>query len=354
MEYFKEALYQWYHCHKRDLPWRSTRDPYLIWVSEIILQQTRVDQGLPYYERFIRQFPDVHVLSQASDDHLMKQWEGLGYYSRARHLHATAKIISERYQGKFPSDYATVRSLKGIGDYTAAAIVSIAFGAPCAVVDGNVYRVLSRFLGIKDPIDTPGGKKRFQQVAEELLDRNNPGMHNQALMEFGALCCTPRNPGCQTCPLVSGCYAFQHKLKETLPVKSKRIQRKIRYFYFLVAEDKEQVIIEKRTGSDIWKHLYQFPLLEQDYPADEQLLLSMPFLNRSTVNHEDALPDISREYIHQLTHQEIRARFIRVKHRRLADNFPDGIRINKAEIHTFAFPVLIRNYIQKNFPGEHR
>jgi A/G-specific adenine glycosylase len=351
LEYFIEAIHQWYHKHQRALPWRETKDPYRIWVSEIILQQTRVEQGLPYYERFIGHFPDVLALAESSGDQLMKIWEGLGYYSRARHMHAAAKLVAMQYQGIFPEKYEDIRRLKGIGEYTAAAIASIAFGEPYAVVDGNVYRFLSRFLGITTPVDTTPGKKVFNRVAQELLDRNKPGYHNQAMMEFGALCCIPRNPGCQTCPVVSGCYAFQHKMTDTLPVKNKKPARKIRYLYFYVAEDEDSVIIEKRTGNDIWKHLYQFPVHEQDQPVPEPDLLSLPFTRAIPGLQVGEIPVISRQYIHLLTHQEIRARFIRKKHLLLPDNFPEGMRINKGEIHTFAFPVLIKKYILENFPG---
>jgi len=352
VEHFIAAIHQWYGIHRRDLPWRATRDPYRIWVSEIILQQTRVDQGLPYYERFIRQFPDIGTMAEASGDQMMKAWEGLGYYSRVRNMHATAKIISGRYQGVFPLDYETVRSLKGIGEYTAAAIVSLAYGAPYPVVDGNVFRFISRFLGIHDPIDTTAGRKTFYRLADGLLDRNNPGFHNQAIMEFGALCCTPRNPGCQDCPVMPGCYAFQHKLMESLPVKNKKKQRRIRYFYFYVAEDEEHVIIGKRTENGIWKHLYQFPLYEPDHHPADGGLPALPFLREAAGHSHEVTAEISREFIHMLTHQEIRARFIRVKHHHLPDKFPGGIRISKAEIHNFAFPVLVKNYIQEIFPRE--
>ena len=253
MDYFNLPIHSWYSLFKRDLPWRMTRNPYFIWLSEIILQQTRIDQGLAYYGRFTDEFPSISDLASASEDYILKLWQGLGYYSRARNLHFTAKYINQYYNGLFPSDYDSIRSLKGIGDYTAAAIASISFNLEYPAVDGNVYRVLSRYFGISDPIDTSTGKKTFYNLAKELIKGTDPGMHNQAIMEFGALQCTPKNPDCQLCPLKESCYAFLSKKISELPVKQNKTKQRDRYFNYLVLAGKSNIWMRKRIGNDIWK-----------------------------------------------------------------------------------------------------
>jgi A/G-specific adenine glycosylase len=349
LEYFVRKIHYWFEKNQRELPWRLTKDPYLIWVSEIILQQTRVNQGIPYYNRFIIHFPDVNILANAPEDQLMKIWEGLGYYSRARNMHTAAKTIANHYNGVFPDNYEAVKNLKGVGDYTAAAIVSIAFGLPYPVVDGNVFRFLSRYLGIREEMDTSSGKKTMVQIASELLDNDDPGLHNQAMMEFGALCCVPVNPDCFNCPVQDGCFAFQHKMTEKLPLRKRRILKKIRYFYFCITMDEQRIVIEKRTGNDIWKNLYQPPLFESDHELTENEILQIPLLRIVTQNYREDLVEISPEYIHILTHQQIRARFITIsKPRIFSENFT-GIPVFKSEIHNFAFPVLIKNFLYKKF-----
>ena len=261
MSEFADTLIDWYEKNKRDLPWRNTQDPYRIWISEIILQQTRVAQGYDYYIRFMQRFPDVFVLAEADEDEVMKYWQGLGYYSRARNLHAAARSIREL--GAFPTTYEGVKALKGVGDYTAAAICSFAYGLPHAVVDGNVYRVLSRWLGIDTPIDSAQGKKLFAQVADEMMDRSRPALYNQAIMDFGALQCTPTSPDCLSCPLADGCIALSQKRVSQFPVKQHRTKVTDRFFnYIYVRTCGGETFIRKRTGNDIWKNLYEPVLVE--------------------------------------------------------------------------------------------
>jgi A/G-specific adenine glycosylase len=312
VETITKILGNWYAKCKRDLPWRATNSAYKIWLSEIILQQTRVNQGIGYYEKILRHFPDIQDLAQANIDDVLKLWQGLGYYTRARNLHQTACEIVDRYGGLFPDDYETLRSLKGIGDYTAAAIASIAFNIPVALVDGNVLRVLARIYGITTPVSSPAGKKKIQQQAIAILDKKNPGNHNQALMELGALICLPKSPLCPDCPLRSVCYAFGHNRVNDLPVKEIRIQNKKRYFHYLHIVWSGMTFIYKRYHKDIWNSLYEFPLIEtaravkpgkiQSNGQWEQLLNGSTYFIKST----------SPLYIHKLTHQTIYARFYHI------------------------------------------
>lgn len=261
-------LEEWYDANARDLPWRRTQDAYKIWVSEIILQQTRVAQGYDYYLRFVNRFPDVESLATAQLDEVMKYWQGLGYYSRARNMYAAAQDIMERFGGVFPSTYDDIRSLKGVGDYTAAAIASIAFNEPYAVVDGNVYRVLSRLFDVDTPIDTPAGKRYFAQLASVLLHREQAGLYNQAIMEFGALQCTPAGCDCVVCPLQELCMAYASKNVERRPVKQGKVSMKSRFFNYLAISCGERIWLHKRAGRDIWCNLYEFPLIETDKKVD--------------------------------------------------------------------------------------
>ena len=266
MSDFSQTLIDWYARNGRDLPWRNTTDPYRIWISEIILQQTRVAQGYDYFQRFMQRFPSVEHLAAASLDAVMQQWEGLGYYSRARNLHAAAQEIVR--QGGFPTDYAGVRALKGVGDYTAAAICSFAYGLPTAVVDGNVYRVLARYFGIPTPIDTTQGKKQFAALADELIDAHRPAAYNQAIMDFGAVQCTPRSPRCLLCPLADSCAALAEGTIDTLPVKSKKTAVTHRWFVYLIFQTDDALWVHRRPTGDIWAGLYEPPLLEFSAPAD--------------------------------------------------------------------------------------
>ena len=280
---FADTLISWYEDHKRDLPWRGEPDPYKIWVSEIILQQTRVQQGWDYYLRFIDNFPDVKALAEADEDRVLKVWQGLGYYSRARNMHAAAREIMEKHGGHFPNEYDKILSLKGIGNYTAAAISSIAFGLPYPAVDGNVIRIVSRIFGICDDVTQPVVVKKITAICETEIDSKRPGVFNQAAMDFGAIQCVPRNPNCDECPFQSSCYAYNNHLVDILPVKKKKAESKHRYFHYTVYLSDNQTIIEKRTGSDIWRNMYQFPLTETDLEeyADKPL-----FSIREVLSHQ--------------------------------------------------------------------
>jgi A/G-specific adenine glycosylase len=319
----------------------------MIWVSEVILQQTRVVQGLSYYNRFVSRFPDPASLASASQDELMKFWEGLGYYSRALHMQTAAKSIVKEHQGRFPSDYDSILKLKGTGEYIASAVASIAFGLPYAVTDGNVTRFISRFYGIDEPVDTQSGKNAIKAKAMEILDTTRPGTHNQALMEFGALVCIPLKPGCRECPVSFGCYAFRQGMVHRLPLKTAKKSRKNLYFYFLVCESEHTLLIEKRNTKGIWKNLYQFPLTESEAEMTDEQILSVP-LCREFLHKGGILMGISRVYRHELTHRRIMARFIRI---RIPPNAPmiEGIiETSKEEIRKFAFPVLVKNYMTEN------
>jgi len=348
MNFFNSKIHSWYSIFKRDLPWRNTRNPYLIWLSEIILQQTRIDQGLDYYKRFAAEFPNISALANSSEDQILKLWQGLGYYSRARNLHFTAKYIQQNYNGVFPNDYNSILSLKGIGDYTAAAIASISFNLEYPAVDGNVYRVLSRYFGISEPIDTGKGKKAFNDLAKDLIRGTNPGMHNQALMEFGALQCTPKNPNCTECPLNEKCFAFlNHKINE-LPVKQNKTKQRDRYFNYIVLSSKNDIWLRKRVENDIWKNLFEFPLIETlDEIKIENLLIQKEFQRIIPAADQVVIENVSNWKIHILSHQRIHYRFIRI---RLTDEIhlvDDLIRVNKEDIFNFAVPKLLETYLNE-------
>jgi len=283
MASFAETLISWYDDHKRDLPWRGETDPYKIWVSEIILQQTRVQQGWDYYHRFLDNFPNVKTLAEADEEKVLKVWQGLGYYSRARNMHAAAREIMAEHHGIFPQTYDKIRSLKGIGNYTAAAIASIAFHLPYPAVDGNVIRIVSRIFGICDDVTQPAVLKRITAICETEIDPAQPGVFNQAAMDFGAMQCVPRNPKCDECPFQSNCYAFKNNLTDTLPIKKKKGESKHRFFHFTIYLSDNQTIIEKRTGSDIWKNMYQFPLTETD---SEKWPEKPVFVTREVLSHQ--------------------------------------------------------------------
>ncbi len=296
---FSTVIIDWYAANRRELPWRDITDPYRIWLSEIILQQTQVAQGYDYYLRFIRLFPTVDDLAAATEDVVLNAWQGLGYYSRARNLHAAAKHIVAL--GHFPSTYKGVRALKGVGDYTAAAICSFAYGMPCAVVDGNVYRVLSRHFGVSTPIDSTAGKREFATLARRLLDEKRPGLYNQAIMDFGAIQCTPRNPQCLCCPLTATCLALRDGRIGELPVKSKRTAVVTRYFVYVFPTDGKQTLLRRRPAGDIWQGLYEPPLLEFDAPpSDTEVLTAIGRLFPDSAMDIDCL---SRRVKHVLTHR---------------------------------------------------
>lgn len=346
MNLFNSKIHSWYSLYKRDLPWRNTQNPYLVWLSEIILQQTRIDQGLAYYIRFADEFPTISDLASASEDQILKLWQGLGYYSRARNLHFTAKYIQQNYNGVFPEDYISILSLKGIGEYTAAAIASISFNLEYPAVDGNVYRVLSRFFGISNPIDTSAGKKIFYDLAKELINGTDPGMHNQALMEFGALQCTPKSPDCMQCPLKERCFAFlNHRINE-LPFKQNKTKQRDRYFNYIVLSYKNQTWLRKRVKNDIWMNLFEFPLIETENIVEiEKLTLEPEFQRIIPMENQAVIETVSDWKIHILSHQRIHYRFIRIQ---LTDEIhaaDDLIRVNNEDIFNFAVPKLLETYL---------
>lgn len=305
---FSNILLKWYALNKRELPWRDTNNPYFIWISEIILQQTRVEQGTPYYLRFIKAFPTVTDLANASEDKVLKLWQGLGYYSRARNLHLSAKYIQEHYHGIFPNTHKDILKLKGVGVYTAAAISSFSFGLPYAVVDGNVIRVLSRIFGIETPFNTALGRRKYQLLAQDLLDRNKPADNNQAIMEFGALQCVPKSPECSACPFIADCVAYSTNSVEKLPPKVKNNSIKKRFLSYLVLRDKDLILLSKRN-SGIWNGLYEFPFLEYSRRKSVKKIISSDKWGVFFRNIDYEIDSVSHEFIHKLSHQNIYAKF---------------------------------------------
>lgn len=337
-----DILIAWYKKNKRDLPWRNTNDPYKIWLSEIMLQQTQVVQGLSYYLKFTEEFPQITDLAKAPEDKVMQMWQGLGYYSRARNLHFTAKEITKTYKGEFPKSYSDIRNLKGIGDYTAAAIASIAYNLPHAVVDGNVYRVLSRLFAIKTPINSTQGKKEFQELANEILNTKKAGLHNSAIMEFGALWCKPQNPNCETCPLQQYCLAYEKQLVTQLPVKENKIKIKNRYFNYIVINYKDYTYIRKRTEKDIWQNLYEFMLIESDNAIEPEELLQLDEIKK--LAGEFKVTSVTKQKRHILSHQHIYATFYELN---CNSPFKDNSlkKIKKEELKNYALPQLIVKYL---------
>lgn len=309
-----KSLKQWYVVSKRDLPWRTTTNPYYIWLSEIILQQTRVDQGMAYYFKFVERFPNVNSLAEASEEEVLKLWQGLGYYSRARNLHFSAKYIVNELKGIFPKNYKELIQLKGVGDYTASAISSICYNEAAAVVDGNVYRVLARYYGIKTPINSTKGIKEFKELAQEILDVKDSGTHNQAIMEFGARMCKPQNPDCEICPINNSCVALSLKLIKELPIKEKKIKIKKRFFNYLVIKtDNNQTQLIKREKG-IWMNLFEFPLIETLNEIDETELVQNELFETVFDGLNTEIKFFNEKVIiHKLSHQHIYTRFWIVK-----------------------------------------
>lgn len=331
------------------MPWRETGDPYCIWISEIILQQTRVAQGLDYYHRFMQRFPDVHSLAGAPEDEVMRCWQGLGYYSRARNLHSAAKDIVARFGGHFPENYDEVLSLKGIGEYTAAAICSFAWKQPYAVVDGNVYRVLSRFFGMHVPVDSTRGKKEFKTLAQELIDLKHPDLYNQAIMDFGAMLCTPQSPDCFSCPLKDGCRAYSEGTVEKLPVKEGKTVVKPRFFNYLHICCGDFTLLHRRELKDIWQNLYEYPLIETDRAVDFQELQQM-------ADYRKLLAGVSAVHVlkavemprHILSHRIIYARFYRLEVDLFGPGMADFLKVPTDELDKYAVPRLIELYAVSN------
>ncbi len=346
-ERFAPLLLKWNkEKNDRKMPWKGEKDPYKIWLSEIILQQTRVEQGLSYYNRFIKTFPDVHKLAKAPDVKVFKLWEGLGYYTRCRNLLATARYISKERKGVFPDSYETIKELKGIGPYTAAAISSFAFNLPHAVVDGNVFRVLARVFGIATPTDTTEGKKYFTTLAEELLEKKQPGLYNQAIMDFGAVVCKPASPLCSDCVFKKHCVAFNNDMIATLPVKEKKITIKQRWFYYVVMEYKNEVAIVQRTGKDIWKDLYEFPLIETAKEMSEKNITKQLNLKEWLATSDYTIAAISPLFNQQLSHQLITGRFVTIKMKRKVKLINDWRWVMKGRLKSFAFPQFINQYLK--------
>tara|TARA_B100000809_G_scaffold9521_1_gene9039 strand:+ start:29319 stop:30350 length:1032 start_codon:yes stop_codon:yes gene_type:complete len=338
---FSEKLIVWYNENKRDLPWRKTTDPYQIWLSEIILQQTRVNQGLDYFNKFIKKHPDIHSLAQSSEKDVLNLWQGLGYYSRARNLHFTAKYISNELNGEFPTVYNEILNLKGVGEYTAAAIASFAYKEVYPVVDGNVYRVLSRIFGVEYPIDSTEGKKVFKQLATELIDTKNPDTYNQSIMEFGALQCTPKKPNCEDCTYLLECFAYKNELITELPKKEKKIKKRNRYFNYLVIIDEDSIYLNERKEKDIWQGLFDFPVFETNEP-----LTSFPLLEKEFSNIGLILKNQSIEYKHILSHQKIYATFWLVSSNKTKNINSKFLKTTLKEINNYPIPKLIDNYLK--------
>ncbi len=342
-KWFASEIAKWYHQNKRDLPWRNQNDPYKIWLSEIILQQTQVKQGLSYYLKFVKHYPTIKHLARAQEDKILKDWQGLGYYSRARNMHFAAKTWVNTKNGNFPDSYEEIRAMKGVGDYTAAAIASFAYNLPHAVVDGNVYRLLSRVFGIKAPIDSGEGKKQFQELANNLLDIKNPALHNQAIMEFGSQYCKPSRPDCENCIFKSRCYAFANNKVGILPIKSKKNKVTNRYFNYLVLVDKnKRILVNKRAAGDIWQGLYDFVLIETEAETEEKKLFKLQSFKEKTGKNFTVL-HVSKTYKHILTHRNLYAKFYVIKINTAHPKTHKSRMLN--ELTKFAFPRLVEKYI---------
>ena len=344
-DFFSNVLEMWYKEYGRVLPWRLTKDPYAVWISEIILQQTRVAQGMEYYKRFMERFPIVEELACAPQEEVLRYWQGLGYYSRARNLHVASQQILG--QGGFPSTYAGIRALKGVGDYTAAAISSISFGLPHAVVDGNVYRVLSRVFGMDVPIDSTQGKKQFAQLAQELLDVGNPGLYNQAIMDFGAVQCVPKSPDCEVCPLQEKCVAWASQRVEELPVKNHKTKVTDRYFQYFLIHVGDEFLLHQRTGGDIWQGLYELPLHETE--SQESCALHATGWADLAVG---VLKPVCQNVKHVLSHRILHADLYQITLVSWPEVLPDGyFRVKADELERYAIPrlveILLKDFLKK-------
>jgi A/G-specific adenine glycosylase len=331
MSHFTQQIQIWYHTNKRDLPWRDTKNPYHIWLSEIILQQTRVQQGMSYYHKFISHFEDIRSLASASEQEVLNLWQGLGYYSRGRNLHKAAKMLVEEFDTHFPTNYRDILKLPGVGSYTAAAIASFAFDLPHAVVDGNVYRVLSRYFNTNEFIDTPQGQKYYQALANELLDRNNPATHNQAIMELGALVCTPRNPNCEKCPLSNSCSAKAQNTWAVLPVKKGKVKVRNRALHYFVCIENDKILLQQRGEKDIWANMYEFPMLETEQ-LDTRLMENLEFVK--SMNHK-------------LTHQSLEVHFYKLQDEDQLKIEHSGSWISIDDLKNYPLPRVIERFLEE-------
>ena len=342
MQDFSLLIRLWYRQNSRSLPWRTTNDPYFIWLSEIILQQTRVEQGRSYYEKFTKKYPTVFQLANSKEKEVLNLWQGLGYYSRARNLHFAAKQVVNDFGGEFPSNFQEIKSLKGVGDYTAAAIASFAFELPHAVVDGNVYRVLSRYYADDTPIDSSQGQRLFKSYAQELIANENPGEHNQAIMEIGSLVCRPKNPDCLNCPVQESCLAFRQGNVLDYPVKAKKTKVRNRYFNYLVqGTDKFQ--IQKRIEKGIWQNLYQFPLFESEKEIEKDKLIE-------EVRDQFGIEIKSKiaEYTHLLSHQKIHTVFWKID--QSIEKKEELLSVGIEEVDDYPLPRLIHRFLEEHNP----
>lgn len=345
---FSTQLIRWYRKNKRNLPWRETTDPYKIWLSEIILQQTRVEQGLPYYLRYTKAYPTLADFALAQEDEILKLWQGLGYYSRARNMLNTAKQLIKLYNGKFPKKYEELLLLKGIGPYTAAAIASFAFNQAVPVVDGNVFRVLSRFLGIYEPVNNSAARKLFTEAAFELLDKKNPAEFNQAIMEFGATLCKPAKPDCAACPVSAACFAFAKNKIAELPAKTPKTKQRIRYFNYFYFSKNGNTFLKKRGAKDIWQGLYEFPLIETPKPTTPEELFELPDFRKWVQNLEVKIINWHSAKKHILSHQIIYARFWQIEI--VKGNLkPDKsvIRVSEERLSEYPVPRILDIYLKK-------
>jgi A/G-specific adenine glycosylase len=354
---FSKKLLEWNNnTNHREMPWRGERNPYLVWLSEVMLQQTRVEQGLPYFVKFKENYPTVKQLADAPTDEVMRLWQGLGYYSRARNLHATAKFVAYDLKGKFPNSYEEIIQLKGVGAYTAAAIASFCFDEKKAVVDGNVIRVLARVFGIATPFDATNGKKEFATLAQTLIDSKDPGAYNQAIMDFGATVCVPQNPKCEDCPLQKSCFAYEKEMQAALPVRAKKLVKRVRYFYYLVIKDEQNILLHKRTEKDIWQELYELPMIETDKPLKKNV---KGFISKKLETELFEIENYSMPYKQQLSHQTIHSVFVFLKSnatKRMKEplfeqallSFSDIQKVQLKNLNNFAFPKVVHLFLQEN------
>ncbi|MFV8376347.1 A/G-specific adenine glycosylase [Flavobacterium sp. LB1P71] len=342
---FSNLLIQWYLHNKRDLPWRNTTNPYPIWLSEIMLQQTRVAQGMPYFLSFTAAFPTVFDLAKADEEQVLKLWQGLGYYSRARNLHKTAQHVADELAGVFPTSYKDLLQLKGIGEYTAAAIASFSYNEVVPVVDGNVFRVLSRYFDVETDIAAASAKKEFAALAFELMPKDNPAIFNQAIMEFGALQCVPKSPNCGICVFNESCAALQKNKVDQLPVKSKKLKVRSRFFNYLVVNDEQgNTVIQKRTDKGIWHNLYEFPLIETEKVEDFGFIAERIQKEFFTNNEIVSIMECNEKcIIHKLSHQHLHIKFWKVNIKGRIENGIDA-----ATLIRFPFPIVIHNFIEKD------